>query len=60
VLVEQLNQLGKVGQGPRQAVDLIDDDDIDFAGLDILKQPLQGRAIGIATRETAIVIFAAR
>jgi hypothetical protein len=29
--VEQLDQLGKVRQRPGQAVDLVDDDHVDFA-----------------------------
>ena len=57
MLIEQLDQLGKVGERTGQAVDLIDDDDVDLAGPDILQQTLQGRAVGIATGEAAIVIF---
>ena len=57
VLVEQLDQLGEVRQRAGQAVDLVDDDDVDLAGPDVLQQPLQGRAVGIAAREAAIVIF---
>ena len=44
--VEQFNQLGKVGQRTCQAVDLIDDNDIDLACPDILEQLLKGRAVG--------------
>src|SRR3977135_240825 len=40
VLIEQLDQLGKVSQRARQAVDLVDDDDIDLSGSQILNQPL--------------------
>ena len=57
VLIEQLDQLGEVGQRAGQAVDLVDDDDVDLAGSHILQQPLQGRAVGIAAGEAAIVIF---
>jgi hypothetical protein len=35
--IEQFDKLGKVGQGPRQAVDLIDDDDINLPGADIFQ-----------------------
>ena len=31
-LVEQFDQLGKIGQRPGQPVDLVDDDDVDLAG----------------------------
>ena len=34
MLVEQLHQLGEIGQRAGQAVDLVDDDDIDFAVAD--------------------------
>jgi hypothetical protein len=34
--VEQLDQLGKICQRPRQAVDLADDDDIDLTGADVV------------------------
>ena len=44
--VEQLNQFGKVGQGPRQAVDFIDDNDIDLVCPDVIEQLLKGRAVG--------------
>ncbi len=54
--IEQFNQLGKVGQGPCQAVDLIDDNDIDLAGLDVIEQLLKGRAVGRSAREPSIVI----
>jgi hypothetical protein len=33
--VEQFDQLGKVGQGAGQTIDLVDDNDIDLAGSDI-------------------------
>jgi hypothetical protein len=33
--VEQLDELGEVSQRARQAVDLINDDDIDFARPDV-------------------------
>jgi len=33
--VEQLDELGEVCQRPGQAIDFINDDDIDFARLDV-------------------------
>ena len=57
VLVEQFDQLGEVRQRAGQAIDLVDDDDVDLPGPHVLKQPLQRRAVGIATGEAAIVIF---
>ena len=44
--IEQLDQLGKVGQRSRQAINLIDDDDVHLVGADIVEQPLQVRAVG--------------
>ena len=58
MLVEQFDQLGKIGQRPGQPVDLVDDDDVDLAGLDLGQQLLQGRAVERGAREGAIVIAA--
>ena len=57
VPVEQLDELGEVGQRAGQPVDLVDDDDIDLSGADIVQQPLQRRAVGVAAGEAAIVVF---
>ena len=57
VLVEQLDELGEVRQRAGQAVDLIDDDHVDLAGPYVLQEPLQGRAVGIAAGEAAVVVF---
>ena len=57
MLIEQLDQLGEVSQRAGQAVDLVDDDDVDLSGFHILQQTLQRRAVGVATGESAIVIF---
>src|ERR1019366_434232 len=40
--VKDIDELGKIGERPRQPVDLIDDDHIDLACLDIDDQPFQG------------------
>src|SRR5258706_2604148 len=34
--IEQFDQLGEVGQRPRQTVDLVDDDDVDLPGANII------------------------
>ena len=44
--IEQLDELGKIGQRSRQAVDLVDNNDIDPAGPDIGQKLLKGRAVG--------------
>ncbi len=45
MLVEEFDELGEVGERPRQPVDLIDDDDVDLGGPDLIEQPLQGGAL---------------
>ena len=45
MLVKELNQLGKVGQGPGQPVDLVDDHHVDLAGLDFGEEDLEGWAV---------------
>ena len=42
MLVEQLDELGKIRQRAGQAVDLVDHDDVDLVGPHILQEPLQG------------------
>src|SRR5712672_3374930 len=54
--IEQLNQLGEICQRPRQAVDLVDDDDVDLAGANVVQQPLQIGSVGGPARVPAIVI----
>jgi hypothetical protein len=56
--VEQIHQLGKVGQGPGQPVDLVDHHDVDLTRLDLGKQGLQRRAVQGTSRYPAIVELA--
>ena len=56
MLVEQLDQLGEVGERPGQAVDLIDDDDVDLLGPDLRQQPLQRRAVERGAGERAVIV----
>jgi len=44
--IEQFDQLGEVGQRPRQTVDLVDDDDVDLPGANIIQQLLKVGAVG--------------
>jgi hypothetical protein len=37
--IEQFDQFGEVRQGPRQTIDLVDDDDVD-PGADVVQQLL--------------------
>ena len=57
MLVEQLDELSEVRQRAGKAVNLIDDDYVDFLGLHILQQPLQSWPVGVAAGESAIVVF---
>ena len=43
--IEQLDQLCEVRQRPGQAVDLVNDDDVDLAASDIVQKLLQVRTI---------------
>ena len=54
--IEHLDDLGEVGEAAGQPVDLVDDDDVDLAGLDIGEQPLEAGPLHVAAREAAIVI----
>src|SRR5258705_10155079 len=54
--VKDLDQPGKIGERAGQPVDLVDDDDIDPAALDVGEQALQCRPLHIAAREPAIVV----
>ena len=54
--IEQLDQFGEVGQGPRQTVDLVDDNDVDPPGADIVQQLLQVGTVGGSAGIPAIVI----
>jgi hypothetical protein len=54
--IEQFDQFGEIGQGARQAIDLVDDNDIDPVGSNVIEELLQGRAVGGSAREAAIVI----
>jgi hypothetical protein len=54
--IEQLNQLGEVRQRPCQTIDLVDDDDVDLPGADIVQQLLKVGAIGGPAGVSSIVI----
>ncbi len=55
--VERLHQLGEVHQRPAEPVDLVDDHNVDPARFDVLKEPLQGRALQRPTGIAAIVVM---
>src|SRR5207248_6552606 len=53
-------QPGKIGERPREPVDLVDDDNVDPAGPDIGKQTLQRWSLQIAAGEPAVIITGSR
>ena len=54
--VKGLDQFGEVGERAGEAVDLVDHDHVDLAGLDIGQQLLQGRAVEVAAGIGGVVI----
>jgi hypothetical protein len=44
--IEQLDQLCEVRQRSGEAIDLVDDDDVDLPASDIVQEPLQVRTVG--------------
>ena len=56
VLVEDLDDPGEVDERAGQPVDLVDDDHVDAAALDIAQQPLQRRPFHRAAGEAAVVV----
>jgi hypothetical protein len=56
VRIEQLDDLGEVGQGAGEPIHLVHHYDIDDPLADVGQQPLQGRTLHGSTREPAVVI----
>src|ERR1700730_16675272 len=54
--IEQLDQFSEVRQRPCQTVDLVDNDDVNLPGADIVQQSLQIGTVGGPARVPAIVI----
>ena len=52
----KFDQFGEVGKRSRQPVDLVDDDDVDPAGPDIVQQLLERRPLHRTARKAAVVI----
>ena len=58
--VEQLDQLGEVGERAGEAVDLVDDHDVDAPGPDLVQQPLQGGPVERGAGQAAVVVATGR
>jgi hypothetical protein len=54
--IELLDQLGEVGEGAGQPIDLVDDDHVDPSRRHVDEQLLQGRPVHRAPGEAAVVI----
>jgi hypothetical protein len=54
--VKDLDELGKIGERPGQPVDLVNDNDIDLACLDIGDEPFEGRPLHRAPGISAVII----
>ncbi len=54
--VEHVDQLGEVGERACQPVDLVDHDQVDAPGTDVVEQALQGRTQHRAAGDAAIVV----
>ena len=59
-LIEDLDDLGKIGERAGQPVDLVDDDGVDPTRGDVGEQPLQSRPVHRCAGEPAIVISRAQ
>src|ERR1700694_1854331 len=54
--IEQLDEFGEVPQRPCQTVDLVDNDDVNLPGTDIVQQSLQVRSVGRPAGVSPIVV----
>ena len=54
--VEDVDDLGEIGERPGQPVDLVDNDDLNLAGLDVLQKPLEGRPLHRPAGQAAVVV----
>jgi hypothetical protein len=43
--VEDVDDLGEICKRPCQPIDLVDNDDLNLAGRDVLQKPLEGRPL---------------
>ena len=57
MLLEQLHHLREVDQRPAEAIDLVDDDTIDFAGLDVGEQLPDAGPLEVWAGVTAVAVL---
>src|ERR1700730_2724354 len=54
--VEDVDDLGKICERPRQPIDLVDNDDLNLAGLDVLQKPLERRPLHRPAGQASVVV----
>jgi hypothetical protein len=54
--IEGIDDLGEVVERARKSIDLVDDDRVDAAALNVGEQALQRRPLHRAARETSVVV----
>ncbi len=54
--VEDVDDLGEIRERPRQPIDLVDNDGLNLAGLDVLQKPLERRPLHRPAGKAPIVI----
>ena len=55
MFVEDFDRLCEVGEGTGETVDLVDNDNVELAGSDLVQKILQGRAIQGSAGQAAVV-----
>ena len=58
--IEDVDDLGEIGKRPGQPVDLVDNDDLNFPGLDVLQKPHEGRPLHRPAGQAAVVVHVAK
>src|SRR5262249_28687843 len=56
VLVEDLHDAGKIEEGATEAVDFVDEYDIDLAGDNVLQESLQRGPVQVAAAKAAVIV----
>jgi hypothetical protein len=58
--VEQFDELGEVGERAGQAVDLVNDNDINLSSFDVGQEPSQGRVVCRASGIAPVIVAGRR
>ena len=60
VRIEDVDDLGEIGKRPGQAVDLVDNDDLNLPGLNVLQKPLERRPLHRTAGQAAVIVHVAK